>query len=195
MFEDEEVLEWCIENQVSVTQYLFMFFLIEGAFHKLFHESYAKRYVKKFGPIKSEEVTDLIERGYVEDFNTTGEYRPEFYKVRDEVIEMLKATGTQFDELWSTYPPRFELPGNKGFNARHAGVLGEKDNAGSVYLRKIRRSKKKHRFVMSMLEKYLRLVETGRLNSMKLGDWIANEMWDSINEIDEQEDNYGIDVR
>ena len=45
-----------------------------------------------------------------------------------------------------------------------------------------------------MLKKYLSLVEGQYMNSMKLGDWIANEMWDAVNETKE-EDDYGIEVK
>ena len=193
MFEDEAVLDWCIENNVSVTQYLFMFFLIERSFHKPFHESYAKRYVKKFEMFKLEDVIDLVDRGFIEDYNTKGESRPEFYAVRDEIIEFMKATNDQAEELWNAYPPTFELP-NGRFNSRHAGILGEKDNAKKVYLKKIKRSKRKHKFVIKMLKKYLSLVEANLMNSMKLGDWIANEMWDAVDETNEEED-YGIEIR
>ena len=194
MFDDETVLDWCIENKVSVTQYLFIFFLIDQSFNKSFYESYAKRYVEKFGMFKIEDVKDLVDRGYIEDYNTKGESRPEFYAVRDEVINLMKATETQADELWNSYPPTFELPGGKNFNSRHAGVLGDKDNAKKVYLKKIRRSKRKHKFVMKMLKKYLSLVEGQYMNSMKLGDWIANEMWDAVDETKEEED-YGIEIK
>ena len=194
MFEDETVLDWCIENNVNVTQYLFMFFLIDRSFHKPFHESYAKRYIKRFEMFKLEDVTDLIERGFVEDYNTKGESRPEFYTVRDEVIQLIKATEDQAEELWNTYPPTFELPGNVNFISRHAGVLGDKDNAKRVYLKKIKRSKRKHKFVIEMLTKYLRLVDANLMNSMKLGDWIANEMWDAVKEVNEEED-YGIEIK
>ena len=194
MFEDEKVLDWCIENKVTVTQYLFMFFLIEGSFHKPFAQSYAKRYIDKHGAFNSEEVADLIERGYVEDYNTVGERRPEMYKVRDEVVVMMKVSEDKAEELWQKYPPTFELPGGVNFIARHAGVLGDKDNAKLVYLKKIKRSNKKHKFALEMLTKYLRLVDANKMNSMKLGDWIANEMWESVKEVNEEND-YGIEIR
>ena len=195
MFEDEQVLEWCIENNVTVTQYFFMFFLIEKDFHKPFHESLAKRYVKKHGPFSSEETKDLIERGFVKNFNTDGENRPEFYMVIDEVVKMMKVSDDQAEELWNAYPPTFELPGSKNFVARHAGALGSKENTKIVYLKKIRRSKKKHKFVIKMLSTYLMLVEDSKINSMKLGDWIANNMWDTITKLEEDVDDYGIEVK
>ena len=195
MFEDEQVLEWCIENDVNVTQYFFMFLLIEKDFHKPFGQSIAKRYVKKHGAFDSDEVKDLIDRGFVENFNTKGENRPEFYMVRDEVIKMMKVSDDQAEELWNGFPPTFELPGGKNFIARHAGVLGSKENAKKVYLSKIRRSKKKHKFVMEMQSDYLKLVEDSKINSMKLGDWIANEMWDTITKLKEDVEDYGIKVK
>ena len=195
MFEDERVLDWCIANNVSVTQYLFMFFLIERAFDKPFAQSYAKRYVNVFGMFDSDDVSDLVERGFVDDLNSEGEARPQFYILKDDVIKMMKATEEdQAEELWNAFPPTFTIAGNVRFIARHAASLGDKDNAKKVYLKKIRRSKKKHRFVMEMVQKYLRLVDQNLMNSMKLGDWIANEMWDTVNETDEQED-YGVEIR
>lgn len=195
MFEDENVLNWCIENNVSVTQYFFMFLLIEKDFHKPFHESLAKRYVKKHGAFSSSDANDLIERGFVENYNSDGEHRPEFYVVRDDVIKMMKVVDNQAEELWEAYPPTFELPGSKNFIARHAGVLGSKDNAKVVYLKKIKRSKKKHKFVMKMLSVYLTLVEDSKINSMKLGDWIANEMWDTITNLEKDVESYGVEVK
>jgi hypothetical protein len=194
MFEDEQVLDWCIENGVTVEQYLFMYFLIENAFHKPFHESYARRYVKKFGLFKAEIVQDLVERGYVEDFNTPGKNLPEFYKVRDEVVTMMKATDDQAEELWQLFPATFDLPNGASFVARRGGVLGDKDNAKKVYLSKIGRSKKKHKFVLEMCRKYIKMVAAGKTNSMKLGDWIADEMWDTISKVKE-ENIYGIEFK
>lgn len=191
MFEDENVLDWCIENNISVTQYLFMFFLMEKGFND--SRSRAVRYIKKFGIFERKEVDDLIERGFVEDFNSPGKNQAEFYMIKDEVIAIIKATDDQAEELWMKYPPTFETS-HFQFTARQGGILGDKETTKATYLRKIKRSKKKHAFVMKMLEKYLRLVENGKMNSMKLGDWIANETWDSVNETDEQED-YGIEVR
>lgn len=191
MFEDENVLEWCIQNEINVNQYLFMFFLIEGSFHLPEAQSYAKRYIKKFGIFDREIVDDLIERGFIEDYNSPGQARPEFFKVRDEVIEMLKCTENQGEELWNAYPATFELHGTR-YNARVAGVYGDKEKLIDAYLKKIRRSKKKHAFVMQMLEKYLKLVDSRTINSMKLSDWIANEMWNTIEEIKEEDD--GIEV-
>ena len=193
MFDDENVFEWCIENGVSVTQYLFMFFLMEKGFED--PSSRARRYIKKFGIFNREEVDDLIERGYVEDFNSKGKNHPEFYIVRDEVVKLMKATTSQAEELWSTYPATFELPGNVNFIARHAGVLGDKENTLETYLRKIKRSKKKHKFVIEMLKKYLKLVESNKMNSMKLGDWIANDVWNIINEVKEEDNDYGIEFK
>jgi len=195
MFEDEQVLKWCIENNVSVTQYFFMFLLIKQDFNKPFHESLAAQYIKRHGKFNRDEVEDLIERGFIKDLNRKGENRPEFYMIEDEIVEIMKVTETMAEELWSKYPPTFELSNGAKFIARHAGVLGDKETALKVYMKRIRRSKKKHKFVLEMLDKYLSLVEETRLNSMKLGDWIANEMWDSVEKMEEASNDYGIDIK
>lgn len=192
MFDDENVLEWCIQNRVNVNQYLFMFFLIENSFNLPKAQSYAKRYVEKFGIFDRKDVDDLIERGFVEDYNSPGHARPEFFKVRDEVEMMIKASDNHAEELWNSFPATFELPNGSRFNARVAGIYGEKEKLFTAYLKKIKRSKKRHAFVMKMLEKYLRLVDAKEINSMKLSDWIANEMWDTVAEIEDKD--YGVNV-
>jgi len=195
MFDDEKVLDWCIRNEISVTQYFFMFLLIKKDFNQPFAESLAKKYVDKMGPFPSDQVTDLIERGFVKNLNRKGQNLPEFYVLSDETEKSLFANEDVFEELWRAYPSTFELPGGIRFIARHAGVLSDKDNAKEVYLRKIRRSKKKHKRVMEMLKRYLKMVADSKINSMKLGDWIANEMWISMEDLEEEANDYGIEVK
>ena len=191
MFDDENVLNWCIENNISVTQYTFMFFLMERGFND--PTSRAVRYIKKFGVFDRKEVDDLIERGFIEDFNSPGKNQAEFYIIKDEVIAIIKATDDDAEELWMACPPTFETT-NFHFTARQGGILGDKETTKTTYLRKIKRSKKKHKFVMEMWKKYLQLVENRKMNSMKLVKWIANKMRDTVDETDEQQD-YGIEVR
>jgi hypothetical protein len=195
MFEDEKVLEWCIRNKISVTQYFFIYLLLKKDFQQPFIESLAKRYVDKMGPFNSDDVTDLVERGFVKNLNKGGKNLPEFYMVDDKIEDAILASEDVAEELWNAYPSTFELPGGIRFIARHAGVLGEKDNAKKVYLRKIKRSKKKHAFVMQMLERYLTMVADSKINSMKLGDWIANDMWKCMEDLEEEANDYGIEVK
>jgi len=196
MFEDENVLNWCIEHKISVTQYFFLFLLIKQDFAQPYAQSLAKRYVDKLGKFPRDIISDLVERGYVKNMNRKGQNLPEFYVVPDEIVELLKATTeNQGEQLWNAYPPTFELPGGVRFIARHAGVLGDKENALKTYMRKIRRSKKKHEHVMEMLNRYLGMVADSKINSMKLGDWIANEMWKSLEGMEEEANDYGIEVK
>lgn len=192
MFEDEKVFEFCIEHGISFEQYAFLFLLLKQDFNKPFPESLAKRYVRKVGIFSSDAVTQLIEKDMIDDFNSPGKSLPEFYMVKEWVVEAIKCTETQGEQLWNAYPATFPLPGGVNYTARHAGSLGDKETALATYLKRIGRSKKKHAFVMEMLKKYLRLVDQNKVNSMKLGDWIANQMWDTVNEIEET--NYGIET-
>jgi len=195
MFDDERVFDFCIRNGISIEQYAWLYFLMRKDFGKDFASSQAKQYVKKFGKFKKEIVEDLIQRGFVEDYNSPNENLPEFYAVSEE-FQALFAAESEGEQLWNKYPEVFKFfssGGENSFIARHASIYGTKEALIEAYVRKIKRNKKKHDFIMQMVDKYVHLVEVGKINPMKLGDWIANEVYDSLNQI-EDDSSRGFDV-
>lgn len=199
MFEDENVIEFCINHKISFTQFAFCYFLLKKDFSRPFHESQSKRYVNKFGMFEDREVKDLIDRGFVLDLNSPGDNRPEFYVVEDKFIQALYSDENQGEQLWRRYPHSFHVEGKDEsftFGARHASVYQTKESLIDAYLKKIKRSKKKHDFVMNMLDEYVNLVRKNKINSMKLGDWVANEVWDIVNDLKskDKEVTFGKDI-
>jgi hypothetical protein len=189
MFEDENVMEFCIQNNISFNKYAFIFFVMNKDFNS--PVSKAVRYVRKFGMFKNDDVHDLIDREIILDFNSPGEAKPEFYVVNEEFEQKIKADINEAETLWKSYPPTFSVDG-KNFIARNGGQLGSKQDALNYYLKVIKKSKKKHEHVLKMVEKYIQLVEDGQFYPMKLGDWIAQETWDTISQINETD--YGVNI-
>ena len=188
----ENVIKFCIKYQIKFEQYAFLYLLSIKDFGKPDGESLFKQYLNATGKFDHELILDLQDKGLIQNFNSPNESLPDLYiitpKIKDEMFADEEAEG---EELWNSYPSIFKIRGSStfNFNGRNAGPYGTKEALLAAYMIKIKRSKKKHKFVMEMLDKYKKLVESKSINAVKLGDWVANEMWDSVAEIDEE--SYG----
>lgn len=188
MLEGEDVLEFCITQKVSIEQYFFMYLIARSDFHQSDKASLGRQYIKLGYVFKPEVIRDLEKRGFIDDLNSPGQYFPELYMLKEKVQRVF-ANYEMAEELWETYPATFRLgAGGQRFVAR-AG--GDKDELLALYLKKINFSAKKHGFVMEQLRRYVSMVDSAEINGYKLGDFIRQELWDTVARITEEKSKGG----
>lgn len=189
---DEEIIQFCIRHRITVEQYFFMWLIVRKDWTLPTRRSLAKQYLQAVGPFDEDVIQDLVDRGFLEDFNPSGESKPEMYMVRDDKMESFYADESAGEQLWNAYPATFPLSNGGSFIAR-AG--GDKDELILTYLKKIRNNPNRHAFVMKQLERYKEKVKKGETNGHKISDWIATEMWNTIAEMDENKTvKFGKDI-
>ena len=194
MLEGEDVLKICIQHRITIEQYFVLYLISRRDFHKADNQSLGKQYLLTFGMFKPDIVGDLIERGFIDDFNSPGQFYPEMYVLKDEMNRIF-AYEDMADEFYEAYPPTFKL-GDKGsrFIAR-AG--GDKDEMLQLYLKKINFSVKKHEQVLKVIPYYVQMVDNGEINGYKLIDFIKQELWDVIIDMAKEQKkgvDYGRDI-
>lgn len=199
MFEDQRVLQWCIDNSITPEQYMFLFLILKRDAGLSPKESMIRQYLDRFGPFSYTRVIEpVIKKGLIDDLNSPGETYPELYVPCAELEEKMNfGTESMGEEVWKAYPHSFVVNGKTDtfrFTARHAGPYGTKEVLMDAYVKKIRNSAKRHRHVMQQLTRYIDLVNRDLLNSMKLGDWIANDMWDVVADVKDPKPSFGRDL-
>lgn len=184
MFDDEQVIRSCIQHRISVEQYFFMWLLRRRDFHLPEEKSLNKQYVKLVKQFSLDDVRDLVEKEFLDDFNSAGESIPDLYvlKPKSDIFFTNEDSG---EELFREYPVTFPLH-EKGasFLARTGG---DKKDLIDEYERRIKYSRKKHEFVIRQLRTYKVMVQEGRINGYRIVDWIKQELWDSIAQFQKQE--------
>lgn len=85
------------------------------------------------------------------------------------------------DELWNSYPAALPLGDGGMFIARKGP---DKQEVLKLYLERINFNPEKHKFVLEQLKKYIKLVHDRKINGHRIHDWISNEMWDIIPELE-----------
>lgn len=84
-------------------------------------------------------------------------------------------------ELWEKYPAALPLGDGGMFIARKGP---DKQEVLKLYLERINFNPEKHKFVLEQLKKYVKLVHDRKINGHRIHDWISNEMWDIIPELE-----------
>jgi hypothetical protein len=102
--------------------------------------------------------------------------------VSDHFISALIAVDCG-EELWLAYPATFPLSNGEKFLAR----TGDKDEIIADYQRRIRKDVGRHKHVLEMLEKFKRMTAAGKINGMKIENFIISELWETLEEIDESQ--------
>lgn len=174
-----------MKNRITIEQFFILYLLARNDFNLPDKQSMGKAYIAQFGMFGDSVVQDLVRKGFLENFNSPGEYWPELFMLTPPAQAQF-ASAEMTEELWTRYPATFRL-GDKGtkFIAK-AG--GDRDELLADYLRRINNSTPKHRFAMTQLDRYVKLVNNGEVNGHKIGDWIRQEMWDTVAEIGSQQE-------
>lgn len=154
-----------------------MYLIARNDFNLSEKRSLGKMYINEIGMFSDGAIKDLVTRGFLENFNSAGEFYPELYMLTS-LSRTQFASFEMAEEMWENYPVTFRI-GEKGarFIAR-AG--GDKEELLSDYLRRINYSSPKHLHAQHQLSRYKTFVDRGELNGYKIGDWIRQEMWDTI---------------
>lgn len=168
-----------------------MFLLARNDFQMPDKKALGRQYILEVGKFNSNVVPRLIEKGFVENFNSPGEFFPDMLVLCGPAHERF-IDATRASEIWSSYPATFTLNGKGSRFLARAG--GDKDELIYLYLTKINHSATKHEFVMTQLKKYVELVERGEINGHKIGDWIRGEMWDTVAAIEQKGGDFGTDA-
>jgi hypothetical protein len=182
MLTDEKVIQLCIRHTVTVEQYFFMWMLKQKDFHRGGAKSLIALYTTLVRKYKSGELNDLIEKGFIDDFNKEGEFLPEMYMLKPKAEIFFK--DDLGEELFAKYPAQFPLY-DKG-SSFLARVGGNKEELMAEYERKIGFSVETHKEVLRKLAIYVDLVLKGKLNGQKISVFIRENIWESIEEPKQQ---------
>jgi hypothetical protein len=180
---DEEIIKFCIKHGITADQFFFMWLIARKDFTNPLKYSYAKQYIKSCGKFNDDLVQVLVEKNMIEDFNTPGNSLPEMYMVKENILSEFFIDESAGEELYNRYPATFPLAGGGSFVAR-AG--GDKEDLIAIYLKRIKNNPEKHKFVMGQLRRYIELVKCGKINGHKISDWIQQELWDTVANIEEK---------
>jgi hypothetical protein len=128
--------------------------------------------------IKMSEINDLLDRGFImQPFS--GEIKSNSFIVTDKFGKYLFVDEDEAgEELWNSYFDYFVINGSY-----QSAKTGDKEELMEIYLKKIRRNKKKHREVMEMLTEYKRLVREKKMNPMGIEKFIKGQNWEVIQKI------------
>lgn len=150
------------------------------------------KYIDKCGAFSPKALNELVKKSYLEDFNSPGEYYPEYFMLTAKAKKIF-ATEEMAEEFWEAYPGIiFMKSRNASFVARSGGT---KDDIKREYLKRIDYSAEKHKMVLEQIGKYIRLVEQGLINGHRIVDFVRNEIWDVIAEIkEESSSSFGKDL-
>ena len=183
--ETEKFIDFLVEHKMTPTQFMFCYLKAN------YDMSSFKRYIKTVGVFRSEEVKDLIDRGYIEDFNEIGangrrtDYIDSYLVTPKFTKEIFIETEQAGEELWNSFPPFIMINGNR-VSARSC----DKDVLMKSYCKKIKNNKKIHEEVLSLLK------ESVTRNEVKMGieKWVLSEQWSVLKQLyqtNNTANNYG----
>lgn len=189
---DEKYLKFLIENRLNANQFLFCYLLATvNRNHK-----YMVRYTKEVSLLSADEVSDLVERGYLADMNSPGETYHDMYIVLDKFKDLLFIDSeVAFEAVWKKYPRYLqERINGKEVSAKTTG-LG-KDGLAHKYGKYIGNDIQKHERVLEALDW---AIDNGKV-TLGIEKFVLNHIWDDwLMEKEERRNNehgnaYNIDV-
>lgn len=184
MINTEKLVGFLASRKMTANQYLLCHLLYMGE-HDLL-ATLVKNDKLKF---TKKEVDDLIKNGYVEKlFGDTSQFS---FIATDKFSRALFVDSEEAgQQLWDTYPKVLDIEG-----VMQSTRTCDKDDVLEVYYKRIKGSKKKHEYVMQMLNHYVDLVKSRKMNAMGIEKWIKGENWDVVAElVDVQVDEYKSDL-
>lgn len=191
MFEDENVIKLCIREHISVEQYFFMWLVRRQDFNQPDNKSLAKQYVKLVRAFSTKDIDSLVDKGFIEDFNSPNQSNPDLYILKDKA-SVLFTDEDSGEELFRRYPTTFPLK-DKG-SSFLARTGAPKEVIIDKYLKAIGYSREKHKFAMKQLANYVMLVNAGKINGKKLIDFVDERIWESVADYMEQSTRPGDEI-
>jgi hypothetical protein len=199
----DNAIEICISKGLKIEQFLLMYFLKKRKDRKYGGNDakdpmyqYIRVRIQKHGPnaipFFIEDIEEIEEMGYVENFNRpNGPVLPDMFILTPKSASIF-ATEDMGRQLWDNYPGLIKL---KDKGTSFIAKAGEDPEVLiSKYLDKIGHSTDKHKFVMEQLDKYKKLLETGKVNGYKISDFVRYEIWNTIAEIEIGDEQFGRDL-
>lgn len=182
MISHDDVLEYCKKLKITPNQFNFCYLMYIKDWSAL-KEFSRTDYIdstgnKKFLAIKQSEVNDLIERGFIVQLYD-GEKTNNSYMVTEKFGKYLFTDEQEAgEELWNAYFDFFIIGG-----VHQSAKTTDKDKLLDIYLRKIKRNKNKHKYVMQYTLEYIKLVKEGKMNAMGIEKFVLGENWEIVRKI------------
>jgi hypothetical protein len=174
---EKQVLEFCKTHNITVKQY----FIVYATSRRWKGFPKEAQQLIRSEPWSEEEILDLVKKGLLT--TSDGTYHPMSLCVNSDFAVNNVEMG---EELWDNYPPTLPFNGGGTFVARTTKGQS-KDTILKTYLTKIGNNNDEHKFVMEQLARYVKLVRAGRINGHTIVQFIEDEVWRTIAEIQPEE--------
>jgi hypothetical protein len=189
--ETDKFINFLVKHNMTANQ--FMFCYLKANYDIAHFKKYAtnrKNYVAEAkaegrtvpgGVISSDELKDLVHRGYLEDFNDKGRDYIDSYLVTPKFTkEMFIETEQAGEELWATYPPFITIN-----TSRVSARSCDKDTLIKTYCKRIKNNKKIHDEIITLLKEAISKDEI----RMGIEKWVGSEQWNNLKELYEGSKN------
>lgn len=187
---DEKYFKFLINNNMTAEQFLFCYALSTiDRNHK-----FINRYVSEVNSLTDQEFNDLVERGYMLDFNADGHKYHDSLVVTDKFKESIIVDEEDaFNELWKTYPMRLQQ-----------GINGNYPMAKTTEMGKEALQRKYAKYISSDMQKHLRVMEVlkwfkeRQKITVGIEKFVKNQLWEDWEtemEADSGGNEFGIEVR
>lgn len=181
MISHDEMLQLCVNLKITANQFNFCYLIYLKDWTSL--RKYTETtYINATGEKKSlalrqSELDDLIARGYIinlfeERTNSSFMTTPKFTKL------LFVEDQNAWEDFWEAYFDTFIING-----MHQSAKTADKDALGEIYLRKIKRNKKKHLSVMQALNDYKSLVKQSKMQPMGIEKFVTGENWEVVKKI------------
>ncbi len=165
----DKYVELLCDLEISEHQFLILFLISNK------DEKNIIRYKNTFKSFKIDELLDLIDRGYIEDFGIVRDNKQSFniydFLVTDKFKEVVTIDKDDaIEELLSVYPKWFEIKGIK------VPAINYGDNVTKMYHDVIKNNRIKHQKIVSITKEYHEKFTKG-LAQKKIEDYISGRMW------------------
>lgn len=186
MIDINNYIDFLTKNKLTEHQFLMLWLVHTKDAHNV------ARYKKAFGDFDIDQLEDLIDNGWIEDFGIVRDGKKTYniadFLVGDKFTEVVVID--EFDaieELWSAYPHWVRIGGNnKGVaKATDPDVLGQK------YIKIIKKNRQLHNRIIDAINK---MKKKDPLAPMKIENFVVSRHWEVLFEEQQNEFNYGDDL-
>lgn len=182
MINYDDLLNYCRKLKITPNQFNFCYLIYIKDWTNLKSLSQTV-YIDASGQnrslaIKKSEVEDLVKRGFVIDLYEGERYNTSYVVTEKFAKYLFIDEEDAGNDLWNNYFDYFTIGG-----IYQSAKTADKDRLMEVYLKKIRRNKKKHREVMEMLSEYKTLVKQGKMQPMGIEKFVMGENWEVVKKI------------
>jgi len=161
-----------VAHNLTPNQYVFLFLTHARQYAAMY------RFVQEGPGFTTQEIADLVERGYLIDLNPSGYYYMDSFVLTERVALDLFDTDTDRAalEFWNTYPIQlYDRDRDESFSL----LTTSKRQFLSDYYVRVGHSPQKHARVMEALAYAI----DHRMVDMGIRDWLDSEQWEAILEI------------